>query len=146
MLCFTSLQRDALKCPERLLGSIGVSYPAEIDLNHLVTCALATVSNLDGQLAVFVLRLAKSKRSITQAITKRPEWLPFEITVGAVGHGVVKEIGKVLHRAVEGDRQFTRWVVITKEYISYRISTSLSWIPGLNNGLTVLHLRHQSNS
>src|ERR1039458_10597993 len=80
---------------ELRLGNAGADV-AEIDLRHVITVALAGVlhgechlrSAIGGNLQLAALLI---EGGVAQAVAKRIKRLAAEITIGAVGHRVIRE-------------------------------------------------------
>ena len=118
---------------------------SKIYLHYLVSIQLTSVAYVNSNLTVFVWRFAKWERCITKSITKIPQRFAREVAVSAVFHSIIKEIRQVIHRAIEGDRQFTRWIIVAEQHVCHGIATPFTRIPSLHNSLTSGCLWHESN-
>ena len=146
LLCLTRFQREFLEALQRLDGGSGVVEGLHVDLYGLGAFAVAGIGDGDhdyaeGLLGISLgrlggdLALADGEGGVGESVAEGVLRLTLEVTVGAVLHRVVEEIGQVVVRAIEGDGQFAAWVVVAEEHFCKGLGTALTGIPGLEQGI-----------
>ena len=78
-------------------------------------------------------------------MSEREERLSLEISVCMAFHVVVIEVRKVSIRRIECHRKASRRVVVAEENVSDRLTTGLSAVPCLKDGVAILSLRCESH-
>ena len=118
---------------------------ADIYLHRLQTFSGAGVLHADAYLVITVLWLADLELCITQTKAEGKQRLTCIIAIGAVLHRVVEEVGQFVRVFVEGDRQFAARIIVAEEHFGQCLSTQLTTVPGLNDGITRLQFRCESH-
>ena len=103
-LGFTCSQLHLAVGAKRLQRSFLVGCVADIHLYRLQTFFGTGVLHAHLYLSVLVLGFANLKIGVAQAEAEGEQRLTREVTVGAVLHLVVQEVGQVVGALVEGDR------------------------------------------
>ena len=100
-----------------------ICYVADIHLNGLQACHCTCVLDTYLYLVVLIFWLANLEVCVTETIAEGEQGLPCEVTVGAVRHLIVKEVGQVVSALVEGYGQFSTGVVVAEENLCQCLTT-----------------------
>src|SRR5271157_1751795 len=117
----------------------------QIELHHLVAADLTGICYRDGRVQritgmnwrVRQSKIAVTECRITEAASKRPERLAFEVPVGPTLHRVVLEMGQLVDVFIEGDRETSGGIVLAAQGLSNGGSAFLAGIPSFHNGIGV---------
>src|SRR5438132_3760567 len=102
---------DALESAKSAGGGAGEVRKFQVKLHHLLARNSPGICHRDGSLqrvagidrGIRQSEVAVAESGIAQAISKRPERLAFEVTVGASLHRVVLEVRQLVNIFIEGD-------------------------------------------
>ena len=144
-LALARLQGYPLESPQRLQWSCRVVLLPDVELYDFRTLSVAGIRDVDHQFVVFHTFRLDAERGIAQSVTKGKEWFAFEVSVGAIRHRVVHEVGQVADALVEGYRQLTAGIIHSRQDIGNSLAALFARIPCLQDGVGMLQLRHHGD-